>query len=166
MPLYELFLQVNLTMVHPTGGPRYTKYPAVKAGHKRNFLGVSEKNKSFSKSFWFWLSQIRVVFGEQKNCSFFNAFIQTICRSFESKAGENDRLRFKSPVFGFQKNGHFTRPLSFRASAVLPRVPVSAGLSTLDTWNHSSIVVDSKISENRLATNTGNLLVEFNTAVQ
>ena len=71
MPLYELFLQVNLTMVHPIAGPRYTKYPAVKAGHKRHFFGVSEKNENFSKSFWFWLSQSRVVFDVQKKLQLF-----------------------------------------------------------------------------------------------
>ena len=61
----------------------------------------------------------------------------------------------------FRKNGPFTQTLFFRASAVIPRVPVPSGLSPLDTWNHSSIVVDSRISETRLATKTGNLLVEF-----
>ena len=52
--------------------------------------------------------------------------------------------------------GPITQLLSLRASEEIPRVPVSAGLSPLRTWCHSSIVVDSRISPTRLATNTDN----------
>ena len=51
--------------------------------------------------------------------------------------------------------GPITQLLSLRAFNEIPRVPVSAGLSRLRTWCHSSIVVDSRISPTRLATNTG-----------
>ena len=50
--------------------------------------------------------------------------------------------------------GPITQLLSLRASNEIPRVPVSAGLSRLRTWCHSSIVVDWRISSTRLATNT------------
>ena len=49
--------------------------------------------------------------------------------------------------------GPITQLLSLRASEEIPRVPVSAGFSPLRTW--PSIVVDSRISPTRFATNTG-----------
>ena len=57
--------------------------------------------------------------------------------------------------------GPITQLLSLRASEEIPRVPVSAVLSPLRTWYHSSIVVVSRISPTRLANNTGNLSLEF-----
>ena len=66
--------------------------------------------------------------------------------------GQSVVLRMLRPI---------TQLLSLRASEEIPRVPVSAGLSPLKTWCHSSIVVDSRISPTRLATNSGNFSVEF-----
>ena len=43
----------------------------------------------------------------------------------------------------------------------IPHVPVSAGLSPLRTWCHSSIMVGSRISPTRLTTNASNFSVEF-----
>ena len=57
--------------------------------------------------------------------------------------------------------GPITQLLSLRASEEIPRVSVSAGLSPLRTWCHSSIVAASRIVPKRLATNTGNFSVEF-----
>ena len=68
----------------------------------------------------------------------------------------------KSQSLVSKKSGPFTQPLFFRASAVIQRVPGSAGSSPLDKWSYSSIVVESRISETRIATKTGSLLVEFN----
>ena len=57
--------------------------------------------------------------------------------------------------------GPITQLLSLRASKKVLRVPVSAGLLPLRLWCHLSIVVDSRISPTRLATNTGNFSAEF-----
>ena len=61
--------------------------------------------------------------------------------------GQSVVLRLLEPI---------THLLSLRASEEIPRVPVSAGLSPLRTVCHLSIVVGSRISPTRLATNTGN----------
>ena len=75
---------------------------------------------------------------------------------------KNSGSGLKSQHLVIKKCVHFAQPLSFSASAVILRVPVSAGFSPLEKCNYSSVVVYSKTSKTRIATKTGNLLVEFN----
>ena len=78
-------------------------------------------------------------------------FIFVITSTFDRK-GQSLVLR---------KLGPWVQLLSFKASAAIPRVPVSAGLFSVSTWYHSSTVVTSSISPTRLATNTGCFAVEW-----
>ena len=66
-----------------------------------------------------------------------------------SKDGENGQRDF------LKKMGPLTQQFSQSALAGIPRVPVSAGLSAVGAWYHSSTVIDSKISLTLLATKTG-----------
>ena len=121
------------------------------------FWGFGKELKSFMTK------TVSVVFDVQMN---FATFSEHSFKSYEGPLSgmlvriSESGLKGQSSVF--KKSGPFTQPLSFRAYVVISRVPVSSGLSPLNTSNHSSIVVDSRISETRLATKTGNLLVEFN----
>ena len=77
-----------------------------------------------------------------------------------SRDGTNSRCT-ALVVRQVKRNRHLFSRWTLRASEEIPRVPVSAGLSPLRTWCHSSTVVDSRISPTRLAANTSNFSVEF-----
>ena len=69
-------------------------------------------------------------------------------RRLSGISGQSVVLRILGPI---------TQLLFLWASYGISRVPVSGGLLLLRAWCHSSLVVYSRISPTRLATNTGNL---------
>ena len=70
-------------------------------------------------------------------------------------------VEFKWPISS-PKNSWTNKPAAIlRASEEIPRISVSAGLSPLKTWRHSSIVTDSRISPTRLAMNTRKMSLEL-----
>ena len=60
-----------------------------------------------------------------------------------------------------KKCGPLTQPFSCKASADIPRVPASAGLSLVATWFHWSTLVYSKILQTPFATKIGYFSLEL-----